>query len=85
MAKQKSYQTREGKKKEKKLTISSEQNRLLEKGVERDIRIEQGFDPAFQGGGAHGGTVDAQKRRARKKSKEDASKYRNKRTRDLEE
>ena len=76
MPKQKSYKP-EGDKSKKKLVISSDKLRQLEKGVEREIRIEQGYDPAFQGDGVHGGSEEAQKRRVRKKTKTDLNKFRN--------
>ena len=84
MPKQKSHETK-GSKTKKKLVISSDKLRQLEKGVEREIRIEQGYDPAFQGDGVHGGSEEAQKRRVRKKSKTDLNKYRNQPTTELEE
>ncbi|MBX9879612.1 MAG: hypothetical protein K2Y22_14235 [Candidatus Obscuribacterales bacterium] len=84
MAKQKSYETRQ-QRKQKGMKISKKQLRQQEKGIDRDLRIEQGYDPAFVGGGAHGGTVEAQNSRARKKSRKDLNKYRNVNTRDLED
>ncbi len=84
MPKQKTHETK-GEEKSKKLVISKTKLRKLEKEADRDQRIAQGYDPAFQGDGAHGGTVDAQKKRARKKSKKDLIKYRNQRTSNLED
>lgn len=84
MPRQKTHETK-GEKKSKKLVISKTKLRKLEKEADRDERIAQGYDPAFQGGGVHGGTVDAQKKRARKKSKNDLDKYRNLDTSNLED
>ncbi len=84
MPKQKSYET-QGDKSKKKLVISSDKLRQLEKGVEREMRIEQGYDPAFQGDGVHGGSEEAQKRRVRKKAKTDLNKYRNVPASDIED
>ncbi len=84
MAKQKSHETRQ-KKKQKKMVITSEQQRKFEKAADRDYRIEQGYNPAYTGGGAHGGTVEAQNSRTRKKSRKDLNKYRNMNTRNMED
>lgn len=84
MAKQKSYETRQ-KKKKRGMVITSAQQRKFERDAERNQRIEQGYDPAFVGGGAHGGTVEAQNSRTRKKSRKDLNQYRNVNTRNLED
>lgn len=86
MAKQKSHKTNTGSKRDKnKMTISSKQLRKFEKDAERKARIAQGYDEAFQGGGAHGGTVEAQNKRARKGSKKKLNQYRNQGTQNLED
>lgn len=86
MAKKKNYATNNGsQKKNKKMLITSEQQRKFEKKAERDMRVEQGYDPAYTGGGAHGGTVDAQNRRNRKSSKKDLNRFRNMGTRGLDD
>lgn len=84
MAKQKAHQTRQ-KTKKKGLKITAEQQYKMQKAVDRNERIKQGYDPAFQGGGAHGGTVTEQNKRARKKSKRQTTQYRNQNTRNLED
>ncbi len=86
MAKQKLHKTNTDKKKSKKYTISSEKLRKMEKAAERQVLIELGIkDPAFQGGGRHGGTEEAQTRRKRKADKKALNKYRNQGTRNLED
>lgn len=86
MAKKKTHKTDTGSKRDKnKMTISSEQLRKFERDAERKARIERGYDEAFKGGGAHGGTVEAQVRRKRQSDKKELNKYRNQGTRNLDD